>query len=281
MLPQPAPAPQSPRRCGVGIDTARYGHYAVFLTDDLQPAAPELQFPESAAGYAALRQRLERITQQHGPVHFVVRLDVAGPYAENLLHFWHGLGPAGGDTAAAPAPFTLTLSGGDPQRNKNYRRSVQRRGPRWPAARAADPAAGHTPDPWPAEKVVTAAGADSVAEATPVGEGTYLDFAHLQRQLPLARVLDQLGLSARLRGHGPQRRCACPLHRGDARGRTFSVNLDANVFQCFDKQCARKGDVIDLWAAVHGLSLREAALDLVRTFGLEPAPRSGTEKRHG
>jgi DNA primase len=111
--------------------------------------------------------------------------------------------------------------------------------------------------------------------------GSHIDFAHLQRQLPLARVLDQLGLSARLRGHGPQRRCACPLHRGDARGRTFSVNLDEQVFHCFDQQCARKGDVIDLWAAVHGLSLREAALDLVRTFGLEPAPRSGTEKRHG
>jgi Bacterial DNA topoisomerase IB, N-terminal domain/CHC2 zinc finger len=67
----------------------------------------------------------------------------------------------------------------------------------------------------------------------------------------------------------------------DARGRTFSVNLDANVFHCFDKTCGQKGDVIDLWASVKGLSLREAALDLVRTFGLEPAPRGGTEKRNG
>jgi DNA primase len=94
-------------------------------------------------------------------------------------------------------------------------------------------------------------------------------------------VLDQLGLTARLRGSGPQRRGACPLHRGDARGRTFSVNLDENAFHCFAKECGRKGDVIDLWAAVHGCGLREAALDLVCTFGLEPAPRGGTEKRHG
>ena len=43
----------------------------------------------------------------------------------------------------------------------------------------------------------------------------------------------------------------------------------------------RKGDVIALWAAVHGYGLREAALDLARTFGLEPAPRTGTGKRHG
>ena len=142
-------------------------------------------------------------------------------------------------------------------------------------------AAGHKPDQRPARPVVTAACTDTVGEAAAVGESSFLDFAHLKGQLPLARVLDHLGLAARLRGQGSQRRCACPLHRGDARGRTFSVNLDDNIFQCFDARCAHKGDVIDLWAAVHGFSLREAALDLVRTFGLEPAPGRGTEKRNG
>ncbi len=601
MLPQPAPAPQSPRRVGVGIDTSRYGHYAAFLREDLQPAAAELPFPESAAGYASFRQRLEHLAQQHGPVHFVVRLDVAGPYADNLLHFLHRLGrpvvdAPGAPTPGSPAPFTLTLSCGDPQRNKNYRaalfgshksdpiearaaarfaltekpvrdtplslelrtlrqvagrlqavvrqrtrlinqfhhllaltfpelalltkdlaagwvlelvhryptapllaqatpadlaaiaylpdtqvtpllahartsvgslagdtaaelvreqvrqlrdvgarqkrlenllvaayerlpapnhlatipgigpvtaavltafildidrfptpgklvayfgilpvevssgvdRDGQPRGPRrlvmsrrgndlvrrylWMAALSAlrgnpavralyarvvakhpghkavavghamrkllhlvfaiwksgrpfqpdhypwhtaahvegndrgrslgvasnnqgrpaeEQAAGHKPEAKPARSVVTAACTDSVADAAREGESCFIDFAHLKSQLPLARVLDQLGLTARLRGSGPQRRCACPLHRGDARGRTFSVNLDTNVFHCFDKTCGRQGDVIDLWAAVRGLSLREAALDLVRTFGLEPAPRGGTEKRHG
>jgi transposase len=583
MLAQPAPAPQPPRRVGVGIDTSRYGHYAAFLREDLQPAAAELPFAESAAGYARLRQRLEGIRQRHDPVHFVVRLDAAGQYADNLLHFLHGLGSGPGGAAGAPA-FALTLSCGDPQRNQNYRaalfgsqksdpvearaaarfaltekpapvapRSVelrglrqiagrlqavvrqrtrlinqfhhllaltfpelalctkdlaagwvlelvhryptaarlagashldisnipympgarvapllehartsiaslpgsaaeelvrdhvrqlrdtgarqkrletllvaayrglpqgnhlasipgigdvtaavltafvldigrfdvpgqlvayfgvlpleassgvdrdgQARGPRrfvmsrrgndlvrrylWMAALSAircnpavralyarvvakhpqhkavavghamrkllhlvfaiwksgrpfnpehypwqapahvlppegrsaqDQAAGHKPDTGPAQPVVSAACADSIAEPAAAGDSPYIDFAHLKQQLSLARVLDQLGLTARLRGQGPQRRCACPLHRGDARGRTFSVNLDDNVFRCFDKTCGHKGDVIDLWAAVHGVSLRAAALDLVRTFGLEPAPRSGTEKRHG
>jgi transposase len=596
MLPHYAPAPQSPRRFGVGIDTSRYGHYAAFLRDDLQPAAAELQFPESAAGYALFRQRLERILQRHGPVHFVVRLDAAGQYAENLLHFLHSLGTPGANAPGSPAPFALGLSCGDPQRNKNYRaalfggkksdavearaaarfalaekpindipmslelrtlrqvagrlqavvrqrtrlvnqfhhlltltfpelalltkdlaagwvlelvqryptapllaaatptdlaqiaylpnkhvapllehartsiasldgaavqelvreqvrqlrdvgarqkrlenllvsayrvlpqtnhldsipgvgavtaavltafvlnierfetpnklvayfgalpmeaasgvdRDGQARSPRrwvmsrrgndlvrrylWMAALSAirfnpavralyarvaakhpehkaiavghamrkllhlvfaiwksgrpfqpdwypwhapahvedgdngmslgdkdsdnamsleDQAAGHKRTAEPAWTVVAAACTDTVAETDEVGESTYLDFAHLKRQLPLTRVLEQLGLSSRLRGSGPQRRCACPLHRGDARGRTFSVNLDANVFQCFDKKCGQKGDVIDLWASVKGLSPREAALDLVRTFGLEPAPRGGTEKRNG
>jgi DNA primase len=84
-----------------------------------------------------------------------------------------------------------------------------------------------------------------------------------------------------LRGGGPQRRCACPIHRGDGRGRTFSVNLSDNVFCCFDSRCGKQGDVIDLWAAVKQLSLREAALDLLHTFNLEPARAKGTEKRHG
>ena len=598
MLPRPAPAPQSPRRFGVGIDTSRYGHYAAFLRDDLQPAATELQFAESAVGYALLRQRLERIAERHGPIHFVVRLDAAGQYADNLLHFLHQLATPAADAPAAapPVPFALTISCGDPQRNKNYRaalfgpqksdpiearaaarfaltetptsdrqqplplrtlrqvagrlqavvrqrtrlinqfhhllaltfpelalltkdlaagwvlelvhryptapllakatapdlatipylpdvqvaplleharssiaslggvaaeelvrdqvrqlrdasarqkrlekllvsayqappatnhlatipgigaitaavltafirdidrfatpgklvayfgvlpieassgvdRDGQARGPRryvmsrrgndlvrrylWmaalsavrfnPAVRAvyarvvakhpqrkaiaighamrkllhlvfaiwksgkpfeaahypwsapahvtdsnpqvsiedgvsgksppgASQAAGHTPETKPAQPVVTAACAHSVADAAAIDEGPYIDFSHIKKQLSIARVLDQLGLTGRLRGSGPQRRCACPLHRGDARGRTFSVNLDENVFHCFDRQCGRKGDVIDLWAAVHSYGLREAALDLVRTFGLEPAPRPGTEKRHG
>jgi len=33
-----------PRAFGVGIDVSRYGHYAAFLRDDLQPAADELAF---------------------------------------------------------------------------------------------------------------------------------------------------------------------------------------------------------------------------------------------
>jgi transposase len=574
MLASSAAVPQPPRRFGVGIDTSRYGHYAAFLKDDLQPAADELAFAESADGYRQLRGRLDALARRHGPCQLLVRLDAAGQYADNLLHFLDGLRVAG----ALP----LTLSGGDPQRNKNYRAAVfgsqksdpvearaaarfalterpvpvvplpdalrvlrqiagrlqavvrqrtllinqlhhllaltfpelalltkdlaagwalelvhryptaaclaqapadalrgvaylpgkhvepllaeartsiaslrgpaidelvrdqvrqlrdsgarqkrlenlladtyrslpqdnhlasipgigdvtaavltafildidrfgtpgklvayfgvlpievasgvdrdgKARGPRrfvmsrrgndlvrrylWMAALSAvrfNPAVralyarvvakhpghkavavGHAmrkllhlayavwktgrpfdPEhyPWqtpapvdgpsdngmptkgqaaghglagPARSAVPAACAPSVADGPAPSQGTSVDFAHLRRQLPMARVLDQLGLS-RLRGAGAQRRGACPIHRGDARGRTFSVNLDANVFQCFDPTCAAKGDVVDLWARVKGMSLREAALDLVQTFALEPAP--ATEKRNG
>jgi hypothetical protein len=143
-----------------------------------------------------------------------------------------------------------------------------------------EPTPGHKSEA-PTQEVVTGAGAVSVPDPARPDQHPFIDFAHLKRQLPLARVLDQLGLTARLRGPGAQRRCACPIHRGDGRGRSFSVNLEENVFCCFDAKCQQKGDVIDLWAAVHKLDLRRAAEDLIRTFGLEPAPGTGTEKRNG
>jgi hypothetical protein len=62
--------------------------------------------------------------------------------------------------------------------------------------------------------VVTAACTDKVAAPAPVGEGTYIDFAHLKGRLTMLRVLGHLGLAGRLRGSGPQRRCACPIHNG-------------------------------------------------------------------
>ena len=149
------------------------------------------------------------------------------------------------------------------------------------SAKATDQAAGHKPDFAPAEEVVTAACADKVEEAAPAGEGAFIDFGHIKAQLSMQRLLGHLGLAERLRGSGPQRRCTCPIHRGDRRGRTFSVNLNDNVFICFDSHCGKQGDVIDLWAALHSLSVRAAAIDLVNTFGLEPAPGKRTEKRHG
>jgi transposase len=574
-------------RIGVGIDTSRYGHYAALLRDDLQPAATELSFAESAAGYAQLRQRLELLAQRHPQATFAVRVDVAGQYADNLLHFLHQLADRSGPNPSPLAGRDITISCGDPQRNKNYRaalygakksdavearacaryavserpaatplpsaplrvlrqvaarlqatvrqrtrlinqlhqllalgfpelalivkdisvgwllellhryptaarlataqdedlgaiaylpedriaellgrarssiaslsgsaieelvrdqvrqlrdadarlqrlekllvtayhalpeanhldsikgigavtaavltasildidrfatpgklvayfgvlpiemssgidregqprssrryvmsnrgndlvrrylwmaalsavqcnpavRALYRRvvlkhpeqkaiaighamrkllhlvfavwktgkpfdpehypweGPATPSAetttqaeKSSEQAAGHKPEAVPAQEVVTATCPAKVADRAEVGEGTYIDFGHLKQQLPLQRVLGHLGLAERLTGSGAQRRCACPIHRGDRRGRTFSVNLVDNVFKCFDAQCGKQGDVIDLWAALHRLDLRAAAIDLIRTFGLEAAPAQRTEKRNG
>jgi transposase len=572
-------------RIGVGIDTSRYGHYAAFLRDDLQPAAGELQFIESAAGYAQLRSRLEQIVSKLGTVHFAVRLDVAGQYADNLLHFLHTLQ---GQLANA----TFVISCGDPQRNKNYRAALfgsqksdpvearaaaryalsERPAPvkmlsaeqrtlrhvasrlqavvrqrtrlinqfhllltstfpelallvkdiasgwvltlceRYPTAKLLATASAHdlgqipylpekligpllehartaiaslegdtvaelvrdqvrqlrdvrarqlrlektlvdayrqlpdpnhldsipgigdvtaailtafirdidrfqTPNqlvayfgampieassgvdrdgkpraakryimsrrgndlvrrylwmaalsavrynpavralyarvvakhpehkaiaighgmrkllhlvfaiwktkkpfdkthyPWdtpahiaeldardekeaaatpeqtqaagltltaePAQKEVTAACEASLPHDAEPGQHAFVDFAHVKAQLPIARVLEHLNLTRKLQGAGAQKRCACPIHCPHSHGRTFSVNFDDNVFQCFSPRCQKKGDVIDLWAALHHQDLRQAALDLVHTFALEAAPKKPTEKRNG
>jgi hypothetical protein len=138
------------------------------------------------------------------------------------------------------------------------------------ARSAEDQAAGHHPETTPESSVVTA------AQAEP-----FVDCAHRKQQLSRQRVLEQLGLAARLRDPGLPQRGPCPLHRGDGRGRSVSVPLGDKVFPGFERAGGPKGDVIDLWARVKGMSLRAAALDLVQTVNLEPAPRPGTEKRNG
>jgi transposase len=98
---------------GAGFDTSRYGHYAAFLRADLQPAADDLKVVESALGYQQLQERFEAIANKHaGRVHFHMRLDVAGCYADNLLAFLQAL------------PYSKAISCGDPERNKNYRVAI-------------------------------------------------------------------------------------------------------------------------------------------------------------
>ena len=116
--------PMATTRIGVGIDTSRYGHYAVFLRDDFQPAAGELQFVESALGYAQLRARFEHdpaLLGNQAPT--CVRLDAAGQYADNLLHFLNGLGESFANASGSGSAM-VTISCGDPQRNKNYRAAL-------------------------------------------------------------------------------------------------------------------------------------------------------------
>ena len=114
----PSPAACQPRCVGVGIDTSRYGHCAAFLRDDLQPAAAELQFAESARGYASLRETLAQIAERHGAGHFIIRLDAAGQYADNLLHFLYGLSTLGAG-ASRLAHVTISISCGEARGNAN------------------------------------------------------------------------------------------------------------------------------------------------------------------
>jgi len=103
----------------------------------------------------------------------------------------------------------------------------------------------------------------------------------VREHVTMEQVLQHLGYFASLRGRGRQRRGPCPVHsQPTAPERTFSVHLGKNAFQCFHAECAVKGNVLDLWAAIHRLPLYEAALDLAETFQVprnrEEEPVKGT-----
>jgi transposase len=141
-------------------------------------------------------------------------------------------------------------------------------------------AVGHKRD-LPAGKVVTTASLTVEPASPPVkpltlAERPSVDFAFLREHVTMTQVLEHLGLLGQLHGRGQQRRCACPLHgKPTDSNRTFSVHLYKNVFRCFHAECGVKGNVLDLWAAIHRLPLYEAALHLAETFGL---PRNREEE---
>ena len=161
-----------------------------------------------------------------------------------------------------------------------------------PPAGNNDKAVGHTQDV-PAKEVVTTANAKVEQAAAPVNaaapataaEATsarpWVDYAYLREQITMEQLLCFLGLFAGLRGSGQQRRGCCPVHgKTGGKERTFSVHLGKNVFQCFKAECGVHGNALDLWAAVKGLPLYEAALNLAETFRLrrnrEEEPVGGT-----
>jgi transposase len=98
-------------RVGVGIDTARYGHRVSFLRPDRQPAAKPITVLENRAGYQSLKDRLTQLHEQNPDAHFHVRIDAAGQYAANLEQFLRGLN------------LPMTLSIGEPKRNKDYQKA--------------------------------------------------------------------------------------------------------------------------------------------------------------
>lgn len=94
---------------GIGVDTARYAHHVSFLDEKKRTAAKAFHFTETADGYRKFQQTLERLAKKHPHLHLHVHVDAAGQYAENLLQWLHDL------------PFEMTISVGQPARNKAYR----------------------------------------------------------------------------------------------------------------------------------------------------------------
>ena len=108
--------------------------------------------------------------------------------------------------------------------------------------------------------------------ASPAGTKTsaMIDFAVLREQVTMEQALTQLGHLEALRGNATQRRGPCPIHGSSSpTSRSFSVNLERNVFRCFSPACQAQGNVLDFWAAMHHLTLHEAARSMADQFGIQ------------
>ena len=101
--------------------------------------------------------------------------------------------------------------------------------------------------------------------------------AHLRALITLAEVLALLHYTP-TRTRGAQQRGPCPVHgsRQPSRSQCFSANLADNICHCF--KCGFGGNALDLWVAVTGQNIYDAAVDLCQRLG-RPLPTKETERR--
>jgi DNA primase len=95
-----------------------------------------------------------------------------------------------------------------------------------------------------------------------------VSYDQIKHTIPISTVLRKYGFYA------PDRisyRLPCPIHGG--RDANFSVSERENVWNCFSV-CQRGGSVIDLVAALEGISVKEAAYKLSSDFNISPAQAS-------
>jgi hypothetical protein len=90
-------------------------------------------------------------------------------------------------------------------------------------------------------------------------KNNWVDFQTIKGAVTMEMVLDHYHIAG-LKRVGQELKGACPIHAGDKKSKTFSVNLAKNAFKCFS--CEARGNVLDFVANKEGCSVRDAALKL-------------------
>ena len=94
-----------------------------------------------------------------------------------------------------------------------------------------------------------------------------VDFRLLRERVTMREVLELLQFEPLVQC-GDQWRGPCPVHGSrNPRSRSFSVYVRLGRRHCF--ACGSRGHALELWSAVHGLSLYAAAVELCELLGLE------------
>src|SRR5689334_13065073 len=97
----------------------------------------------------------------------------------------------------------------------------------------------------------------------------WVDFRMVKSAVPILAVLQHYQVKG-LKKAGDEWRGPCPIHRSESLD-SFHVNAEKNCFQCFAPSCRKRGNVLDLVAAIEGCTVRDAALKIQNWFGLAPA----------
>ena len=92
-----------------------------------------------------------------------------------------------------------------------------------------------------------------------------IDFGQLRARVSLRDVLGLLDFRP-VRCERNQLRGLCPL-RCSSSEPAFVAYLESQRYYCFS--CRRSGDALDLWVAVQGPGVYEAAWDLCQRLGIE------------
>jgi len=119
---------------------------------------------------------------------------------------------------------------------------------------------------------------DSIRQpGAPAAARPSIDFAAVRALISLAEVLALLRYVPS-RTRGTQQRGPCPVHGSEnpARSQCFSADLAGNMCRCF--KCRFGGNALDLWAAVTGQNIYDAATDLCQRLG-RPVPTKDPNQR--
>ena len=92
----------------------------------------------------------------------------------------------------------------------------------------------------------------------------WVDFKAVKAAVSIEQVLSHYNVNW-LRKKGDELRGRCPIHKGEGSD-TFHVNVSKRAFHCFS--CKKRGNVLDLVAAMEGCGVRDAAMKLSEWFSV-------------
>ena len=95
-----------------------------------------------------------------------------------------------------------------------------------------------------------------------------IDFEQLRRTVPITAVLEKYGILGTLKRSGAQLKGPCPIH-GGTKSRSFVVDPQKNVWNCFSPSCAKGGGMLELVAAMEKMEIPDSARLVARWFAIK------------